>query len=134
MIEVRLYQNNDLESVNNILRESFNITKNNFNYNNITEIVACLDNKVCGYLILTKVLNPIKNRYYYLVDYVCVSSNYRRLGIGKKLMDYATLLANKDNAMYLQLTCSTFRKDAHKLYKKCGYVKRDSDIFRRKLE
>ena len=44
MIEVRLYQNNDLESVNNILRESFNITKNNFNYNNITEIVACLDN------------------------------------------------------------------------------------------
>lgn len=134
MIEVRLYQDNDLESVNNILRESFNITKNNFNYNNITEIVACFDNKVCGYLMLTKVLNPIKNRYYYLVDYVCVSNNYRRLGIGKELMDYATLLASRDNAMYLQLTCSTFRKEAHKLYEKCGYVKRDSDIFRRVLE
>ena len=133
MIEVRDYREDDLDSVNAILNESFNCTKNNFNYNNMRELVICVDNNVCGYLLLTKVFNPIKNNNYMLVDYVCVSSNYRKLGLGKKLLERVDDIALEDKVLYIQLTCSRFREAAHKLYESCGYIKRDSDIFRKEL-
>ena len=133
MIEVRNYREEDLSFVNEILFESFNIKKDNFTGDNFYEVVATIDNKVCGYLLLTKVLNPIKNKYYMLVDYVCVGSQFRNMGIGKKLMEYAEGIAKNEKVMYLQLTCSTFRKAGHKLYESCGFIKRDSDIFRKEI-
>ena len=133
MIEVRDYIDEDLDKVNSILKEAFSVEKGNFKDGVFKEIVACSDGDVCGYLLLTKVLNPIKNKYYMLVDYVCVSSKYRGLGIGKKLMEYAEKYALEEKVMYLQLTCSTFRVAAHKLYESCGFVKRDSDIFRKEI-
>ena len=85
MVEVRLYENKDLNSVNNIfLVNHLILEKIIFSYDNMVEIVACIDGEVYGCLLLTKVLNPILNRYYYLVDYVCVSSKYRNIGIGRK--------------------------------------------------
>ena len=60
MIEVRNYRGEDLSFVNEILFESFNIKKDNFTGDNFYEVVATIDNKVCGYLLLTKVLKPIR--------------------------------------------------------------------------
>lgn len=131
---VRDYKDSDLDQVNVILEEAFSHTKNNFKSDNYHEIVCELDNNICGYLLLTKVFNPIRNRYYELVDYVCVLSNYRGQGIGEEMMRYAEEIARRDNAMYLQLTCSASRVAAHHLYEKCGFVKRESDIYRKVLE
>ena len=133
-IDVGYYKDEYLDQVNVILKEAFNIEKSNFNGEEFKEIVAKYDGDVVGYLVLTKVLNPIKNKYYYLVDYVCVLSKYRGLGISDKLMRFAEDVAREDKAMYLQLTCSTHRLAAHKLYERCGYIKRDSDQFRKVLE
>ena len=133
-VDVRKYEDKDLEKVNKILGEAFNTTKKNFNDDVFYEVVACIDGNVVGYLLLTKVLNPVKDKYYYLVDYVCVDSNYRGYGVGKKLLAYAEDIAKSDNAMYLQLTCSYFREAAHRLYESCGYIKRDSILYRKELE
>lgn len=133
-IVVRKYQNDDLEQVNVVLEEAFSVSKKNFSLDNIIEVVAESDHVVCGYLMLTKIMNPIKEKHYYLVDYVCVSSSYRGLGISDQLMKYAEEIAREDHAMYLQLTCSYHRLAAHKLYERCGYIKRESDIFRKVLE
>ena len=133
-IEVRKYVDDDLDAVNEILLECFSCTKNNFNDNCFTEIVVTTDNIVRGYLLLTKVLNPIKNKYYYLIDYVCVTSKYRGFGLSDELMKFAEELAREDNAIYLQLSCSRFRVGAHKLYERCGFIKRQSDIFRKVIE
>ena len=134
MIECREYLDSDLDIVNEILEEAFKGKKDNFNYDNITEIVALKDGIVCGYLMLTKIVNPIKKRFYYLVDYVCVSSKYRGMGVSDELMNYAYEYAKEKGAMYLQLTCSYTRVAAHKLYERCGYIKRESDIYRRVIE
>ena len=115
MIEVRNYREED------------------FNDANFKEIVALCDNTVCGYLLLTKVLNPIKNGFYYLVDYVCVSSEYRGRGIALKMLEYAENVAKEDGALYLQLTCSYSREAAQKLYIKAGFEKRESNVFRKGL-
>ena len=131
---VDYYKEEYLDDINKVLKEAFNIEKSNFSGEEFKEIVAIVDNKAVGYLLLTKVLNPIKNKYYYLVDYVCVLSNYRGLGVSDKLMKFAEEIALNDEVMYLQLTCGTQRVAAHKLYERCGYIKRDSDQFRKVLE
>ena len=63
MIDVRFYENRDLDSVNTILEEAFKVSKSNFNNSSIKEIVALADGNVCGYLLLTKVLGPILNKH-----------------------------------------------------------------------
>ena len=133
-IVVDYYKKEYLDQVNSILNEAFNVTKGNFRGEQFKEIVSIVDDEIVGYLLLTKVLNPIKDKYYYLVDYVCVSSKYRGLGIGDKLMSFAEKIARGDGAIYLQLTCGIHRVAAHKLYERCGYIKRDSDQFRKVLE
>ena len=133
MIDVREYTDEDLEKVNEILKEAFSVTKSNFTGNCFHEIVACYDGVVCGYLLLTEILDPVKNRKYYLVDYVCVSSKYQNCGVGKKLINYAYDFACDRDISYLQLTCGRYRVAAHKLYDNCGFVKRDSDIFRKEI-
>ncbi len=130
---VDYYKEEYLDDINKVLKEAFNIEKSNFSGEEFKEIVAIVDNKAVGYLLLTRVLNPIKNKNYYLVDYVCVLSNYRGLGISDKLMKFAEDIALNDDAMDLQLTCGTQRVAAHKLYERCGYIKRDSDQFRKVL-
>ena len=132
-IEIRKYNENDLEGVNKILKQAFSVEKNNFNNTLCCEVVACSDKEVCGYLLLTKVLNPVLNKYYCLVDYVCVLEEYRGLGIAKKLLDYAEDYAKENDAIYLQLSCSTYRTSAHKLYEDCGFIKRDSDLYRKEI-
>lgn len=130
-VMIREYNKNDFSDVNDILVEAFLTKKKEVPTDNFFEVVAEVDNKVVGYLLLTRVLNPIKDRYYFLVDYVCVSKEYRNLGIGKKMLDYAYKVAKKNDAIYLQLTCGYFRKAAHKLYESCGYKIKESDLYRK---
>ena len=130
---VRDYLETDLDEVNVILKEAFSTEKTNFNAKEFHELVATVDDKVVGYLLMTKVLNPIKNKNFYLIDYVSVLSDYRGMGVGKKLLEEAEKIAREEETMYLQLTCGYQRKAAHKLYEKSGFIKRESDQFRKEL-
>ena len=132
-ILVRDYLEKDLNDVNYLLDEVFSVQKDSFSGDEFHEVVATVDDKVCGYLLMTKVLNPIKNKYYYLIDYVAVLESYRGLGVGFKLMEYAEEIARREEVMYMQLTSGYQRKAAHRLYEKCGFKKRESDLFRKEL-
>lgn len=132
-IVVRMYESNDLDKVNEILREAFDREKKEFNDDSFIEIVSLCDGEVSGYLYLTKVFNPIKNIYYCLVDYVCVSSKYRGTGTSDELIKYATKVSKEMGASYMQLTCSPFRKSAHKLYERNGFKIAETDLFRKEL-
>ncbi len=130
---IRRYQDSDLDNVNTILFQAFNIEKDNFYGDNFKELVAVFDGKVVGYLLLTKVYNPIKKVFYFIVDNVCVLSSYRGQGIGKKLLDYVDKVAKEDNISYITLTSGYQRLAAHKLYEKCGYIKLESNIFKKEV-
>lgn len=132
-IVVRDYEEKDLGEVNQILKEAFSTEKINFQGEEFHEVVAMVEDRVGGYLLLTKVLNPILNHVYFLIDYVCVASQYRGMGLGEKMLEYAEVIARSNYAMYLQQSCSRFRVPAHKLYEKCGFYMRDSDIFRKDI-
>ena len=132
-VEVRDYQAADLERVNEIIGESFGGVKGEAKDECFREIVSLNDGEVSGYLLLTKVLNPVRNKYYCLVDYVCVASKFRGSGASDKLIEYATDAAKEMGASYLQLTCAPFRVSAHKLYERCGFEKRETDVYRKVL-
>ncbi len=135
MIGVREYMMTDYFDVSRIIKEAFDVEKVNVNPdNNYKELVGVVDDRVVGYLVLTRVLDLVKGRPYYLVDYVCVDSAYRNLGIGYMMMDKVLEIASNDKALYIELTSRKERVAAHHLYEKCGYEKRDSVIFRRVLE
>ena len=122
-----------LAGVNNLLQENFSLVKENFHSDLFYELVALYGGEVVGYTLLTKVYDPIKKRNNFYVDYLCVSTNFRRMGIGKMLLNEAYRIAKENNALYLQLTCSRFRMAAHALYLSCNFVKRESDIFRKEI-
>ncbi len=135
MIGVREYRMTDYFDVSRILEEAFGVTKANVNPdNNYKEYVAVVNDVVAGYLVLTRVLDLVKGRPYYLVDYVCVAKSYRNLGLGQLLMERVLEVARKDNALYVELTSRKDRVAAHHLYEKVGFEKRDSYIFRRTLQ
>ena len=135
MIGVREYRMTDYFDVSRILEEAFGVTKANVNPdNNYKEYVAVVNDVVAGYLVLTRVLDLVKGRPYYLVDYVCVAKSYRNLGLGQLLMERVLEVARKDKALYIELTSRKDRVVAHHLYEKVGFEKRDSYIYRRTLE
>ncbi|MCI6899884.1 MAG: GNAT family N-acetyltransferase [Bacilli bacterium] len=135
MIGVREYRMTDYFDVSRILEEAFGVTKANVNPdNNYKEYVAVVNDVVAGYLVLTRVLDLVKGRPYYLVDYVCVAKSYRNLGLGQLLMERVLEVARKDKALYIELTSRKDRVVAHHLYEKVGFEKRDSYIYRRTLQ
>ena len=95
------------------------------------ELVAEVDDTVVGYLLVTKILNPVENSKYFLVDYVCVKEEYRGNNIGKKLLEKVEYIGKQEKIVYIQMTSSRFRVSAHKLYINMGYEIRESDIFRK---
>ena len=135
MIGVREYRMTDYFDVSRILEEAFGVTKANVNPdNNYKEYVAVVNDVVAGYLVLTRVLDLVKGRPYYLVDYVCVAKSYRNLVLGQLLMERVLEVARKDKALYIELTSRKDRVVAHHLYEKVGFEKRDSYIYRRTLQ
>ena len=135
MIGVREYRMTDYFDVSRILEEAFGVTKANVNPdNNYKEYVAVVNDVLAGYLVLTRVLDLVKGRPYYLVDYVCVDKSYRNLGLGQLLMERVLEVARKDKALYIELTSRKDRVVAHHLYEKVGFEKRDSYIYRRTLQ
>lgn len=142
---IREYKNDDFKGICDILIESFpsvatelkdkDVRSDLFNLDKdkYFQVVAEVDNRVVGYLLATKNIDPILKRNNFWIDYVCVDSNYRGRGIGRELLKKIEEIARRENAFYLQLTSSRFRTHARKLYMDFGFEIRESDIFRKVL-
>lgn len=142
---IRNYKNDDFKDVCDILIEAFPSVASEFkdkeicsdlldlDRDNYFQVVAEVDNRVVGYLLATKNIDPILKRNNFLIDYVCVDSNYRGRGIGRELLKKTEEIARRENVFYLQLTSSRFRAHARKLYMDFGFEIRESDIFRKVL-
>ena len=132
-VEVRLYKDDDYDAVNRIILMSFGYEKSKINDDKAHEFVACIDNKVVGYLILNEMKDIIKNIIICHIDYVCVDLEYRGQKIGKKMMECVISYAKEKGVSRIELTSNPKRVAAHKLYENCGFIKRDTDVFRKEL-
>lgn len=133
-IEIRRYQDDDYGKVFNILKENFQVEKDEFcKDERVLEFVAVVEDKVVGYFIVRELLDIIKNVKYFYLEYICVDKNFQNRGVGKRIMKFILELAKNKKVKYIELTSGYQRIVAHHLYEKYGFEKRESNIFRRIL-
>ena len=131
-MEIRKYIGSDLFSLNVLLNDVYGIKKVICTTDNI-ELVAIEDEVVVGYLMINKMHDSIRNIYYCMLNYVCVSKEYRRIGIATKLFEEVFNICRLENISYIELTSNAARVEAHALYKKLGFIVRDTTVFRKEF-
>ena len=132
MGRIRLYDCNDYEDVNKILYDSCGVTKKlNLSSDSFFELVYVDKGRVLGYLLVTKIFDPILSRLKYKIDYVCVDVDFRHVGIGTLLVKKVIEYAKKDGIFEIELTSGYEKKNAHGLYSKLGFKKKKSYIFKK---
>lgn len=135
-MNIRLLRNNEYDKALNLYEKVFNkkqITKYELNDSNAYFIVAEIDNNIVGLVQLDIIIDVFGGFKYGYVNSVCVDENYRKNGIGTKLMNMVTEICEKEKCKHIELTSSNNKKAAHQLYFKLGYEIRDTNVFRKKL-
>ena len=133
---IRKYDDIDFREVISLLKSQFNISDSieylNDNANSFG-IVATINKSVVGYMRVDKLKNIGKDSYYYILNYICVDSNYQNMNIATKLLEFSFNYANNDNVGYIELTSKSSREAANHLYLKSGFVIRDTNVFRKEI-
>lgn len=84
-------------------------------------LVAESNSKVVGLvsMIFLQRLNRTRQELY--IPELVVAKNYKRLGIGKLLINLCINIAKKKNCFRIRLESGKQRKEAHKFYPKIGF-------------
>ncbi|SHF32476.1 Acetyltransferase (GNAT) family protein [Thermoanaerobacter uzonensis DSM 18761] len=92
-------------------------------------VVEDSNNEIIAYSIIevmtTRNIPILKERKFVYIDDLCVSSNHRREGIGKKLFGYIVDYAKNSGYDALELTVWEFNSDAIKFYESLGMATRN---------
>jgi GNAT superfamily N-acetyltransferase len=90
---------------------------------NCRTIVAEINSVVVGYIGLLKSTSWEQNGCFIRIQALCVKSEYRKLGVGKALIDYAETWGKEISAKSLVLNSGNReeRASAHKFYPKIGF-------------
>ena len=132
-ILIRNCIDSDLDSLNELLSETYNLTKKCSNNTTNIELVAVLSNEVVGYLTINKLYDSVLDCKYCYINYVCVKEKYRNNGIATSLFNKVFEICKNENISYIELTSNPMRLEAHKLYKKLGFNIRETDVFRKEI-
>ena len=103
----------------------FNVTSNEMlkedlvkNFENLSILIALVDNKIVGYLAYRIKENHTKKLD---VDQLVVLEQYRGKGLGKKLMDEVKNIALNNNCDRIELNCWLFNENALAMYEHIGF-------------
>ncbi len=92
--------------------------------------VATISNKVVGGLLLTTEWSDWHNKYYWWIQSVYVSPEYRRNGVYKSLYEFVCNSAKEHRDVYaIRLYVDVNNKIAQQVYKNLGMNKSNYDMF-----
>lgn len=132
-ITIREYIDSDLEPLNILLYQVYKKKRLGIKKENNIELIALKDNKIVGYLILSKNYDVIDNIIYGYINYVCVLEQYRNHDIATKLLEKVFEICKQDNIKYVELTSNKHRVAANNLYTKLEFKIRDTNVFRKEF-
>jgi ribosomal protein S18 acetylase RimI-like enzyme len=83
------------------------------------------DNKEIVGFILAQYKKPskvpfIRKRKVIFIDSIVVDENHKKMGIGRRMMEYLENIAKKKKVESVELNVYSFNKDAQKFYKALG--------------
>lgn len=79
---------------------------------------------------LTLILNQVPTGKKAWIEDVVVDEKMRGKGIGKKLIEFAVEFAKNKGILKVDLTSRPERVSANELYKKLGFKRRDTNVYR----
>jgi len=90
---------------------------------NCRTIVVEHDKQVVGFMGMTKNQSWENNGCFLRIQALVISANYRKLGVGKLLIEFAESFAREINAKSIVLNCGNReeRDSAHKFYVSVGF-------------
>ena len=91
-------------------------------------LVASDGDRILGFLTL--VVCPIPTGVRAWIEDIIVDSDARGKGIGEKLRNFALEMAKNLGDRTVELTSRPSREAANRLYKRLGFVERDTNIYR----
>ena len=133
---VELLQEKDKHAVCSLLRqcfsnvklqEAFDFKKIDFTHNIV--IVAKIENNIVGHIWIQKQYDFYKDEYYFYLMYICVDENYRHQGVATSMLKWVETLKEKQHIAYITFTSSQKKVAAQALYRKLGYIEKDSSVF-----
>lgn len=95
-------------------------------------LVARSDDRVVGALML--VVFPLLTGVRAWVEDVVVDADTRGLGVGRALVDAAVRVARERGASTVDLTSRPSREAANRLYVKAGFERRETNVYRYRLD
>lgn len=132
-MEIKSYEDKYLDSLNELLDKSFGLTKTGKTASSDVELLAVMNERVVGYLVLNRMVDGVRNEVYFHVNYVCCHPDFRNQHIATQLMEEAFSICKKEGGSYLELTSNPSRKVAHHLYHKLGFQVRETTVFRKEI-
>ena len=132
-IVIRDYRESDYDFINSILNEAFDVNKAHTSSNLAHEYVCEYNNIIVGYFYLLDGIDIVLDKKYIYLEYLCVDSRYRGLGISNSIMEFILDFAKKNDVKFIELTSNSKRVVAHELYKKYGFEVRDTNVFRKEI-
>lgn len=133
---VELLQEKDKHAVYSLLRqcfpnvklqEAFDFKKIDFTHNIV--IVAKTENNIVGHIWIQKQYDFYKDEYYFYLMYICVDENYRHQGVATSMLKWVETLKEQQHIAYITFTSSQKKVAAQALYRKLGYIEKDSSVF-----
>lgn len=132
-IVVRKYNSSDYEIVNKILLDAFGMNKSNCSSDMVHEFVCEYQGNIVGYFYLLDSVDIVEDFKILFLEYLCVDSSYRGLGISNRMMEFILDYAKSSGVKRIELTSNKSRVAAHGLYKKYGFEIRDTSVFRKEI-
>ncbi len=124
----------------NALLPQLSENSNRLDLNKLTEITestcshlltAIVEESIVGMLTVTVVKIPTGTKA--MIEDVVVDKNFRKFGIAKQLVAVGVNLARQYNAKDVELTSRPSRQAANKLYTSMGFVQRETNVYRLKV-
>lgn len=133
-MEIKYYEDKYLESLNMLLEEAFQVSKTYKGTGEDLELIMVNYEQVIGYLNLNKCVNLVTGQKYFYVNYVCVKEEFKGQGVATSLFQRVFEICKELEISYLELTSNPKRVAAWELYKKLGFVIRETAVFRKELD
>ena len=103
--------------------------------NNIKYFIAIHNNKIISSCYLAIIPNLTRNgRSNGFIENVITNENYRKKGIGKRIIEMAIEYGKQNNCYKIILQSSFKRKENHIFYEKCGFDGNSKKAFEIRFE
>lgn len=138
-MEVDFLQEDDIDSLLFLIRDSFNITicldePKLLLGENPRFLCAKDESTLVGAVMITTKYDPFLDKKVFYLDYVSVLKEYQHKGIGTLLMKNVENLARLEKVSRIEFTSNRKRVYARKMYESLGYKEKDTSFYYKEVD